>query len=165
MRGLHLTLVIIIAAVPALAAEDEPAAIVELGGAGEWGAHHGDTAYGPSLAVETTPIADVLELEAGTTEFLPHGASEWDTDFLFKKPYTLSDRLEFMAGIGPTWSHSVTHAGTGDSFGVEAALDFMWWPWPERKFGLFAEPSYGWDFGPGHAQSLSLSVGLLIPIP
>lgn len=29
---------------------------------------------------------------------------EWDTDFLFKKPWTISKKLEFMAGIGPEWS-------------------------------------------------------------
>jgi hypothetical protein len=164
MRRLVLAL-FIFAAVPAFAAEDEPSAIVEIGGAGEWGVHHGDTAYGPSLAAETTPIPDVLELEAGTTEFMPHGATEWDTDFLFKKPFTLTDTVEFMAGIGPEWAHTVTHGTTTDSFGAEAALDFMYWPWPDRKMGFYAEPSYGWDFGSGHAQSLSLSLGLLFPVP
>ncbi len=163
MRGLVLAL-LIMSPIPVLA-EDEPSAIIEIGGAGEWGVRHGDTAYGPSFAVETTPIPDVLELEAGTTEFFRRGTSEWDTDFLFKKPYTLTDTLEFMAGVGPSWSHTVTRSGTSDSFGAEAALDFMFWPWPDRKLGLYAEPSYGWDFGPGHAQSLSLSVGILIPVP
>jgi hypothetical protein len=162
MRGLIFAL-LICGAVPALAAEDEPGAIIEIGGAGEWGVRHGDTAYGPSLAAETTPIPDVLELEAGTTEFFPHGATEWDTDFLFKKPFTLTDTLEFMAGAGPEWAHTVTRGASTDSFGAEAALDFMYWPWPERKMGFYAEPSYGWDFGAGHAQSLSLSVGLLFP--
>lgn len=113
MRGLIFAL-LICGAVPALAAEDEPGAIIEIGGAGEWGVRHGDTAYGPSLAAETTPIPDVLELEAGTTEFFPHGATEWDTDFLFKKPFTLTDTLEFMAGAGPEWAHTVTRGASTD---------------------------------------------------
>ena len=35
----------------------------------------------------------------------------------------------------------------------------------QRLLGFYAEPSYGWDFGAGHTQSASLSVGLLFPIP
>jgi len=29
------------------------------------------------------------------------GISEWDTDILFKKPFTLSDKVEFMIGARP----------------------------------------------------------------
>ena len=144
--------------------EKEPSAIVELGGAGEWG-FKGGSAYGPNLAVEVTPIPDVLELEAGVTPFFSHGQTEWDTDFLFKKPYTLSDTVEFMAGVGPSWSHTLSAGKTTDTFGAETALDFMFWPWKDRTVGWFIEPSYGYSFGPGREQSLSVSVGLLIPIP
>jgi hypothetical protein len=42
----------------------EPTAIVELGGAGEWG-FPGTSSFGPSAAVEFTPIKDWLEIEAG----------------------------------------------------------------------------------------------------
>jgi hypothetical protein len=46
-------------------AEDkEPVAVVEIGGAGEWGLNGGSN-FGPSLAVEVTPIEHWLELEAG----------------------------------------------------------------------------------------------------
>jgi hypothetical protein len=44
--------------------EKEPTAIVELGGAGEWG-FPGTSSFGPSAAVEFTPIKDWLEIEAG----------------------------------------------------------------------------------------------------
>ena len=142
----------------------EPSAIVEIGGAGEWGLK-GGSAYGPSLGVETTVIENWLELEAGITPFFSHGQTEWDTDFLIKKPYTLSDSVEFMFGIGPSWSHTISGGKTTDTFGAQAALDFMFWPWKGRKLGWFVEPSYGYSFGPGHEQSLSVSVGLLIPIP
>ena len=36
--------------------EKEPAAILEIGGAGDWALTHGKPAYGPSLAVGVTPI-------------------------------------------------------------------------------------------------------------
>lgn len=40
----------------------------------------------------------------------------------------------------------------------------MFWPWPDRKFGWFLEPIYGYSFIGGHEQSLGVSVGLLIPV-
>jgi hypothetical protein len=144
--------------------ESEPSAIVEIGGAGGWGLK-GGSAYGTDLSVETTPIPDWLELEAGTTTLFSRGQIEWDTDFLFKKPFDLSESVEFMFGVGPEWQHTVTRGGTSDTVAGEAALDFMFWPWPERKFGLYLEPGYDYGFGRGHEQSLGISGGLLIPIP
>jgi len=47
----------------AWAEEKEPAAIIELGGAGEWDFPQGK--FGPSAAIEFTPIKDWLEIEAG----------------------------------------------------------------------------------------------------
>jgi hypothetical protein len=144
--------------------EKEPAAIVEIGAAGEWALNHGGSSYGPSVAVEVTPIKERLEIEAGVTPFFSRGQTEWDTDLLFKKPYTLSKTAEFMFGVGPEWAHTIK-AGTGtNSIAGEAALDFMFWPWPKRKFGWYFEPSYGYSFAGGHEQSMSATVGLLIPI-
>ena len=109
-------------------------------------------------------VDDALRAGFDVTLF-SRGQTEWDTDLLFKKPYTLSDTVEFMFGVGPEWQHTVAHAGTTDSVAGEAALDFMFWPWRERKFGLYLEPSYDYGFGRGHEQSVSVSAGLLIPIP
>ncbi|HZQ40079.1 MAG TPA: hypothetical protein VFA87_04780 [Rhizomicrobium sp.] len=142
----------------------EPSAILEIGGASETGLS-GGTGFGPSLAVEATPIEDLLEIEAGIAPLFSHGQTEWDTDFLFKRPYTLSDRAEFMLGIGPTWSHSLHGGQTTDTFGASLALDFMFWPWKKRDVGWYVEPGYGFNFAHGHEQSLSMSIGLLIPIP
>jgi hypothetical protein len=150
--------------VVAHAGEPEPRAIVELGAAGQLGIH-GGSSYGPSLGVETTPIPDVLELEADVTPFFSSGQTEWDSDFLFKKPFDLSNSLEFMIGAGPEWAHTVSHGATSDTVGAEAALDFMYWPMQDRKLGFFLEPAYGYSFGRGREQSISVSVGLLIPIP
>jgi hypothetical protein len=65
-----------------------------------------------------------------------------------KKPFTLSDTVEFMVGAGPEWKINTR------SVAGEVALDFMFWPLPERKYGWFLEPSYSYDFGAGHEQSL-----------
>ena len=141
----------------------EPAVILESGGAGQWGLH-GGSAFGPNFGAETTPIPDILELEADVTPFMSRGQTEWDSDFLFKKPFDLTRSLEFMAGIGPEWDHTVTHAGTSDEFGMEVAGDFMFWPMRERRWGFYLEPAYGYGLGADHEQSFSVSIGLLIPI-
>jgi hypothetical protein len=144
--------------------EKEPVAIIELGGAGEWALTHGTPSFGPSVAVEVTPIKEKLEIEAGVTPFFSRGQTEWDTDLLFKKPYTLSKTAEFMFGIGPEWAHTIKSGKSANSIAGEAALDFMFWPWPKRRFGWYLEPSYGYSFSSGHEQSMSVTVGLLIPI-
>ncbi|WP_174292201.1 hypothetical protein [Sphingomonas bacterium] len=145
-------------------ATPEPAAILELGGAVETGLNHRETSYGPSIAAEFTPIEHVLEIEGGVTPLFHRGQTEWDVDLLFKKPWTLSDKAEFMAGIGPSWSHTVDHGRHEDSFAIEAALDFMFWPGRSRKLGWFVEPSYSYGLANEHEQSLAVSAGLLIPI-
>ena len=89
----------------AQAEEKEPSAIIELGGAGEWGIP-GSSSFGPSAAVEFTPIKDWLEIEAGVAPLFSGGRTEWDTDLLFKKPFTLSDKVEFMIGAGPQLTFS-----------------------------------------------------------
>jgi hypothetical protein len=144
----------------AQAEEKEPTAIIELGGVGEWGLP-GASSFGPSAAVEFTPIKDWLEIEAGVAPMFSSGPTEWDADLLLKKPFTLSDKLEFMIGVGPAWIFS----REATKVGGEVALDFMFWPTPDRKFGWFLEPAYTYSFNAGHEQSLGVSAGLLIPIP
>jgi hypothetical protein len=41
----------------------------------------------------------------------------------------------------------------------------MFWPWPERKFGWFFEPTFTYSFSKDHEKSLAVSAGLLIAIP
>ena len=145
------------------AEEQEPVAILELGGAGEW-AFNGGSSFGPTAAVEVTPIENWLELEAGVTPMFRSGQRELDTDLLFKKPYTLSKTAEFMFGIGPEWVHATANGRTSDSITGEAALDFMFWPWAKRRFGWYLEPTYEYSFAAGHEQSISVEGGLLIAI-
>lgn len=104
MRVLWLTVVLSLFIAEAWAEEKEPTAIVELGTAGEW--HFPSGKLGPTAAVEFTPIKDWLEIEAGVSMLFGGGQREWSTDLLFKKPFTLSDKVEFMFGVGPEWTFS-----------------------------------------------------------
>jgi hypothetical protein len=145
--------------------EEEPAAVLELGGAAEQSLKGSGSSYGPTIAVEMTPIENWLELEGGVTCLFSHGNTEWDTDLLFKKPWTLSDEVEFMFGVGPEWAHTTGHGSTNNTLSGEVALDFMFWPSSKHRFGWYLEPSYDYAFARGHEQSLGISAGLLIAIP
>ena len=145
--------------------EKEPVAILEVGGATSWNVNGGAAAFGSDLAVEVTPIENWLELEAGTMALFTHTSTEWDTDLLFKKPWTLSKKAEFMAGIGPEWVHMRQNGTTTNSVAVEVVGDFMFWPSGKHRFGWYIEPAYDYGFGRGYDQSIGVSAGLLIAIP
>jgi hypothetical protein len=149
----------------AQSAEKKPVAIVELGGAGAWNVKGGGLSFGPTVAVEVTPIENWLELEAGVTRLSARHSTEWGTDLLFKKPWTLSKKAEFMLGVGPEWVHAWDRGVTTNSVSIEVAPDFMFWPSAKRRFGWYLEPSYEYNFGRGHEQALGISGGLLIAIP
>jgi hypothetical protein len=86
------------------ASEDrEPVAILEIGAATSWSIKGGAATFAPNLAAETTPIPNWLELEAGVSPFYTRKSTEWDTDLLFKKPWDISRKSEFMLGFGPEW--------------------------------------------------------------
>src|ERR1700723_43843 len=76
--------------------EPEPVAIVELGGAAARDLKGGGASFGGDLAVEFTPIEKWLEIEAGTPPLFRRHSAEWDTDLLYKKPWILSEKVEFM---------------------------------------------------------------------
>ena len=46
--------------------------------------------FGPTVGVESLSIKNWLEIEIGTGPMFGNGIREWDTDILFKKPFTLS---------------------------------------------------------------------------
>jgi hypothetical protein len=145
--------------------DQEPAAVVELGAAPGWSLKDGAFNLGPTVAVEVTPIDNWLELEMGVTAAFGHDSAEWDTDLLFKKPWTLSEKAEFMFGVGPAWVHSRESGMTANSVAGEVVLDFMFWPSGKHKFGWYLEPGYEYSFGRGHDRSAGISGGLLIAIP
>ena len=145
--------------------DNEGKAILELGAAAGRSLTEGQSNFGPTVAVEVTPIENWLELEAGVTPLFRRHSTEWSVDCLFKKPWTISDKMEFMLGIGPEWIHSNAYGVKMNSVGAEVASDFMFWPAKRHKFGWYLEPSSDYKLGPGHEHSLGISGGLLISIP
>jgi len=146
-------------------ADTEPAAILELGGAAAWNLKGGGASFGPDFAVEVTPIEKWLELEAGVTPlFRRQHSTEWNADLLFKKPWTLSKKAEFMLGLGPEWVHSREPGTRSNSLAGEIVADFMFWTGTKHRFGWFIEPGYDYSFARGHERSFGISAGLLIAI-
>ncbi len=152
------------ASAPEKKAEEE-VAVVEIGAAPSRNLKDHTSSLGPTLAVEVSPVEHWLELEAGVTPSFGHDTTEWATDLLFKKPWTLSRTVEFMAGFGPEWIHTRESSSITNSVAGEAVLDFMFWParW-KHKFGWYVEPGYEYNFGRGHERSIGISFGLLIAI-
>ena len=143
---------------------EEPLVIVEVGAATSWNIKGGAATFAPNLAAEITPIEDWLELEAGVSPFYTRKSTEWDTDLLFKKPWTLSRKAEFMLGIGPQWTYLKQNGKTANSITGEVAGDFMFWPTDKHRLGWFLEPAYDYSFAGGHPQSVGMSAGLLMGI-
>ena len=165
MKSLIFALVIL-AALPALAqsGDQEARAILEFGGAASVNPKDGTSSFGPSFAIEFTPIEDWLEIEAGVTPLFHSRSTEWDTDVVFKKPWTLSSKAELMAGLGPEWVHSNEPSTAPNAIAGEAVLDFMYWPKAKHRLGWYLEPSYDYSFMGNHEQSITITGGLLIAI-
>src|ERR1700723_1805108 len=142
--------------------DDDPSVILELGAATSWTTTGGAATFAPNLAAETTPIENWLEIEAGISPFFTRNSTEWDTDFLFKKPWTLSSRAEFMLGVGPQWTHLKQNGKTTNTFSGELAGDFMFWPTGKHRFGWYLEPAYDSSFAGGPQQSIAMIAGLLV---
>ena len=164
IAGCLVALLISAAGAQAAEMEKEPSAELEIGAAGEWSLP-GSSGFGPSLALEFTPIEHWLEIETGVSPMFGGNRREWDTELIFKKPFALSGNVEMMLGAGPEWLHKTGGGDVPDSLGAVAVLDFQFWPGSQRSYGYFVEPSYGCDFGRGHEQSLGVTVGLLIGLP
>jgi hypothetical protein len=144
--------------------DKDPAAILEIGAATSWGVTGGAATFAPTFAVEATPIENWLELEVGVSPFYTRNSTEWDTDLLFKKPWTISRKAEFMLGISPQWVYLRQTRKTSNSVAGEVAADFMFWPARKHRLGWFLEPAYDYSFARGHQKSIGMSGGLLIAI-
>jgi len=145
--------------------EKEGVAVLELGGAAFRDIKGETSSFGPSVAVEFTPIENWLEIEAGTTPLFRRHSTEWGTDLVFKKPWDLSKKIEVMLGAGPEWVHSNQYGMTSNSISVEAVADFMFWRSEKHRFGWYFEPTYEYNFGRGREQSLGVTGGFLISFP
>jgi hypothetical protein len=142
--------------------DKENNAILEVGAATSWNVSGGAATFAPNLAAEIEPIENWLELEMGVSPFYTHNSKEWDTDLLFKKPWTLSRKAEFMFGIGPEWVRLKQNGRWTNTLAGEVAGDFMFWPNGKHHFGWYLEPAYDYSFARGHQKSLGISFGLLI---
>jgi hypothetical protein len=156
--------ILLLCAAASRADNGDPKAILEMGGAASASITEGGSSGGPDLALEFTAIERWLEVEVGTSALFSRHAREWDTDVLFKKPWTLSERSEFMLGIGPSWVQTRQNNRTTNSLAVDIAADFMFWPSGKHRFGWFVEPVYEYNLGRGHEKSIGVSAGLLIAI-
>ncbi len=140
--------------------EKEPAAIVEIGAAPTWNVTEGRSSMRPTASAEFTLIPKWLKFEVGTSPTFGHRVTEWDTDFLLKKPWTISKNVELLAG--PAWIHTKEEGLTSNSIAAVAVLDVMFWPTANRRVGWYIEPGYEYNFGKGHQHSVGFSAGLLI---
>lgn len=139
-------------------------AVLEIGGAADWGLTGGPVGLGGTLAVEVTPIEQWLEIEAGVTALGANGRKEFATDLLLKKPFQLSPGVELMAGAGPELSWNLAGAHQTQALTTEFALDLM--IWPTKNVGWYVEPSYDISgFGATSTRSLGVDAGLIIGVP
>lgn len=162
---LAISSVLLLSPLPASADErsdEEHMIVVEAGAAGEHDLSDGSTYFGPALGVEVEPIENWLELEFGASRFRETGATVWDFDLPVKKPFRLSDDLEVMPGMGPTWEHTSQPGEQAGSWGAEAVVDLFFWH--GRRGGLFLEPAYGVAFADGR-KSLTITVGIFVAVP
>jgi len=151
------------AARPIFAQEDadkDHSFVLEIGSAGEWSLNEPSSQFGGTLAVETTPVEDWLELESGITGLKASDHTELGLDLLFKKPYRLSRTAEFMFGLGPEVVHDFGGSDRTTSYDMEIILDFMFWP--KTNVGWYLEPGYSSTFSKKSEQSLEVSAGLII---
>jgi hypothetical protein len=99
----------------------DPIAILELSAATSCILSEGAATFAPNLAGEITPVENWLEVEAGVSPFYTRHSTEWDTDLLFKKPWTISRKAEFMLGIGPEWIYLKQNEKAANSIAGEIA--------------------------------------------
>ena len=143
---------------------DDTVAILEVGAATNWNFRGGAATFAPNLAAECTPIENWLELEAGVSPFYTRNSTEWDTDLLFKKPWTLSKNGRIHVRRGTGMGSPETKRENDRLLLRGIGRDFMFWPTGKHRFGWYLEPAYDYSFAGGHQQSIGMSAGLLIGI-
>ena len=112
------------------------------------------------MAVEITPIENLLEIEFGVSELKAEDGTELSIDILFKKPFRLSPQVEFMIGLGPALVHVPGDEQGGTYPGAEMVLELMFWP--REDVGWYVEPGYDLLFHDGTQHALGVTAGLLV---
>jgi hypothetical protein len=145
---------------PPGASGDDHAIVYEVGWAGSWSRDEGVQARGGTFAFEITPVEHWLELEVGVSAIWNTRTAEFPIDVLLKKPWRISQRVEFMLGAGPELVHE-TGAGAATFWGVSSVADFMFWP--AKHAGWYVEPGYEVTFRGGESHhGFAVAAGLLI---
>ncbi len=168
MKAIHLRKLVVIAVLVVAphramcqeAADNEDHSVVlQLGPAVERNLNNKTSGSGGTMAVEFTPIEDVLEIEIGTSVLSSSGGRELGGEIMFKKPYHLSPTSEIMIGIGPQVGRKYQDANAGTSFGVTFAFDLMFWP--TKDIGWYINPEYGYGIGKSNGErSIGASIGI-----
>ena len=154
---------------PAIAATDEAGeqedhlVILELGATGERELSEHTSHIGPAVGMEIEPIENWLEIELGASTYTSQGTRNWEIELPFKKPFRLSDTIEVMPGLGPTWAHTTQPGQQSSSWGIEGVIDLFFWH--RKRFGWFLEPSYGIALGNGNKKSVGVTGGLFLAVP
>ena len=133
--------------------------VVGVGGAVEEELTGGSVHSGANIFLEYKAIDHWLELELGVSVLPADGGHEVPIDFLFKKPFQLTRRLEVMLGFGPEVVNVSGTENSGTFFGGEAVADFMFWP--SRHVGLWVEPSYDFVFHDGLSHGVGSTGGVI----
>jgi hypothetical protein len=143
--------------------KDEPVEhtiVLGIGGATELELDDRALHAGADVMVEWDAIENWLELELEVSALAANHGVEVPIGLLFKKPFRVTRRFEFMIGIGPELAY-VSDATTKQTyFGGQAALDFMFWL--SKRVGLWIEPSYDFIFRDGVSHGIGSTGGLLI---
>jgi hypothetical protein len=140
--------------------DEDHALVLEIGAVVDWERTERALHSGGTFAFEITPIENKLELEIGISALPSDGSVEMPIDVLFKKPWRFSPQFEFMIGAGPEIVHAFG-PDHGTFWGVEAVLDFMFWP--RKNIGWYLEPGYEITFPGGTPHhGAGVSGGLLI---
>jgi hypothetical protein len=142
-------------------AEDiEHTIIVGAGAAAEVELADGALHPGANVMVEWDAIESWLEIEVEASVLSAEGGVEVPVGLLFKKPFRLTPRAEFMVGVGPEVVR-VSNPTTRSTYaGAQLALDFMFWPW--QRAGFWVEPSYDLVFGDGPRHGVGSTGGVLL---
>ncbi len=149
--------------------EHEPLLTVKLGGTAERSLSDYTTSAGPTFGLETGLFHEALEVELSSTPLMRDGKTTWKSGLIFKKPFELTEAVEFELGLGPIWLHRDKVGEDEDvkanSVGGEAVAELVFWPFAHKSLGFYVESGYSYDFGKGHEKAAGGGAGLLINIP
>jgi hypothetical protein len=137
--------------------------VLELGAAAEREISEHSSHLSPAVGIEIDPIENWLEIEFGASTYKSRGATNWELELPFKKPFHLTSSVEIMPGVGPTWAHTTQPGERPSTWGAEAVVDLFWWA--GKRIGWYLEPSYGLTFGGGSQKSAALTGGIFFAVP